>query len=129
MNYYELPEFAGVYLEDSYVLAIDENPQTLTFLVEFVLTESHPDYSPPREGEQYCYATGTLTFEHPDKIEWLERGHQVYTDASGEEDLGNIDYLVEEDGHWRAGGDWGEVVVHTSRPPQLSLDGASGRVP
>lgn len=128
MNYYELPEFTGVYLEDSYVLGIDEPPQALIFRVEFVLTESHPDYRPPREGEQYCYVAGSLTFEHPDKIEWLERSQQVYTDASGEEDLGNIDFLVSEDGRWRAGGDWGEVVVHAPRPPRLVLDAESRRL-
>lgn len=127
MNYYELPEFAGVYLEDSYVLNIDENPQALTFRVEFVLTESHPNYHTPRAGEQYCYATGSLTFEHPDKIEWLEHSQQAYTDASGEEDLGNIDYLVSSDGQWRAGGDWGEVVVHTPQPPRVTLHTASER--
>ncbi|KEI43746.1 hypothetical protein [Saccharopolyspora rectivirgula] len=122
MNYFELPEFAGIYLEDSYVLGITEESGVLEFSVDFVLTESHPRYRPPRPGEQNCYVTGALTFEAGAKVEWIERTGQVYTDAAGEEDLGNIDYLLLEDGHWRAGGDWGEVVVHTDRPPRVTLD-------
>lgn len=122
MNYDDLPDLAGIYLEDSYVLDITENPGTLTFRMELVLTERHPSYHPPQPGEQYCYARGSLRFEDATGIEWLERSPHVYTDAGGEEDLGNIDHLTSEDGRWRAGGDWGSVVVHTTRPPRVSLD-------
>ncbi|MPY78014.1 MAG: hypothetical protein GEV04_05860 [Actinophytocola sp.] len=86
------------------------------------MTEAHERYREPRQGEQYCYVTGALVFDAPDVIDWLSRNAHVHTDAAGEEDLGNIDYLVNEDGHWRAGGDWGEVVVDTTRPPRIPLD-------
>lgn len=122
MNYFELPDFAGVYLEDSYVLEIIEQPEFLRFRMEFVLTEAHQRYRQPRQGEQYCYVTGSLLFDEPVKVDWLDRDFQTFTDATGEADLGNIDYLIKEDDHWRTGGDWGEVVVHAARPPRIMLD-------
>lgn len=94
----------------------------MTFRMEFVLTEATQRYHEPQEDEQYCYATGYLSFTKPTEIEWLDRSRQVFTDASGEQDLGNIDYLIKENGHWHVGGDWGEVLVHTSRAPQITLD-------
>lgn len=43
------------------------------------------------------------------------------TDASGEPDFGNVDYLYEEDGRYFLGGDWGDVAVLSGEPPSLEL--------
>ncbi|WP_153520424.1 hypothetical protein [Pseudomonas aeruginosa] len=55
MNYYDETCFANIYLEDSYVLAIEESVSTLSFAMELVLLESHPLYVKPAAGEAYCY--------------------------------------------------------------------------
>ncbi|WP_258342231.1 hypothetical protein [Saccharopolyspora gregorii] len=121
MDYSEIPGLAPYYLEDSFVLAIEENEQSLTFDLELVLTEKHPDYSPPKPGEQYCYADGRLVFNRPAGIDWISRHLRTNTDAAGEEDLGNIDFLKQEGGTWRLGGDWGEVLVTTDATPSITL--------
>jgi hypothetical protein len=73
------------------------------------LTPEHRAYHPPRPGEQYCYADGTLIFGDVARVEWLRRSSSHYTDASGEKDLGNIDILTVE-------GDWGEVRISGAQP-------------
>lgn len=121
-NYTTLPTLASVYLEDSYVLDIVEQPGELKFRLEAVLTENHPAYHPPKPGERYCYATGWLTIPNIARAEWEHRSTQRYTDATGEEDLGNIDFLTREGDHWLIDGDWGTVRVYTTADPQLILD-------
>ncbi|PRX49003.1 hypothetical protein B0I33_10335 [Prauserella shujinwangii] len=121
MNYSDLPELAGVYLEDSYVLGISEEPNRVVFTMEFVLTENHDAYCSPREGEQYCYRNGYLTFTNVIKVEWLDQNFRKFTDAANEEDMGNIDFLANENSSWHVGGDWGEVRIHTRTRPEIIL--------
>ncbi|MBO0804804.1 MAG: hypothetical protein J2P25_17240 [Nocardiopsaceae bacterium] len=116
-NYETLPTLDGVYLEDSYVLSIDETPHSLTFRLDAVLTPEHPLYHEPRPGEQYCYADGTLTFGSASQVEWIRRTGVRHRDANDEEDQGNIDYLEFGPAGYHLGGDWGEVRVLSSRPP------------
>lgn len=121
MHYAEFPSLAGYYLEDSFVLGITSDQQSLAFELEVVLTEDHPHYAAPQPGEQYCYAHGVLTFDDVAQAHWLQCNDRTYTDAAGDEDLGNIDVLDREDGTWRVSGDWGEVLVTTPSTPTISL--------
>jgi hypothetical protein len=121
VSYETLPTLAGVYLEDSYVLSVEEDPHSLTFRLEAVLTPEHPLYHEPRPGEQYCYVTGTLTFSSARRIEWISRTGTSSRDADDEEDQGNIDYLEPETGGFHLGGDWGEVHVRSSHPPVFQV--------
>lgn len=119
-NYTDFANLAHVYLEDSYVLAIDETPDSLSFKLDLVLTPSHPRYHEPRADEQHCYANAMLTIPGATKIEWVTRSTQTYRDATGEEDLGNIDNLQYGDGYYDIVGDWGHVRVHSTAEPRLS---------
>ncbi len=121
-NYTTLPALSSVYLEDSYVLDIVEQPGELKFRLEAVLTETHPAYQPPKPGEQYCYATGWLIIPNVTRIEWEQRSTRRFTDVTGEGDLGNIDFLNHENNHWHLGGDWGKLRAYTTANPQLILD-------
>lgn len=121
-NYWDVGALASVYLEDSYVLDIAEAPGELRFRLQVVLTEQHPAYRSPKPDKQYCYADGWLLLPSVTRTEWESRSTQRYTDATGEEDLGNIDFLERRDDHWWIGGDWGEVRVYTSADPELILD-------
>ncbi|MFB9687325.1 hypothetical protein [Amycolatopsis plumensis] len=120
-NYTDFPGLANVYLEDSFVLAIDETPTSLTFRLEAVLTESHPRYHQPRPDEAHCYADAVLTIADATKIEWVTRSSQTYRDATGEEDLGNIDSLQRHDDHYEIAGDWGHVRIYSSAAPRFTL--------
>ena len=46
-DYYEFPSLEHVYLEDSYVMDIQTDPDAVEISVETVLTETHPQYSDP----------------------------------------------------------------------------------
>ncbi|MGU3435031.1 hypothetical protein ACNHUS_18685 [Actinomycetes bacterium M1A6_2h] len=127
-DYRNLPGLAGVYLEDSYVTAINEATD-LVFELDAVLTPAHPDYRQPRAGEQYCYAAATLTFQKPFEVEWIRRTMVRSVDADGLEDLGSIDRLTQSGNSYRLTGDWGEVVVHTRQPPSFYVTSAPKRPP
>lgn len=118
-NYYEFPELSAVYLEDSYVLRINEGDGTIWFSMLLVLTEQRPRYHDPLPGEQYCYANADLIFNDVREVRWIERNGLVYTDATGESDLGNIDTMVYSNDHYELTGDWGQVQIFTPDPPRL----------
>ena len=120
IDYTRFPSLAGVYLEDSYVLAISETGGQLTFELDAVLTPESRAYHPPRPGEHYCYASGKLVFPNVTGIEWVKRSNAHYTDAAGEEDLGNIDILTIDQEAFVAEGDWGSVRIF-SEPPRFEL--------
>lgn len=55
------------------------------------------------------------------EVRWLERGRHVYTDATGEEDLGNIDTMIYDVDRYELTGDWGRVQILTPDPPVLTF--------
>lgn len=112
VNYFELEQFIGLYLEDSFVLQIIETTESVSFKMEFVLTEDHPLFSPPKDGEAYCYQFGTIDFAELIKVKWVSKNEKLISvDANGDNDLGNIDlfYKIGED--YFLEGDWGKVVI------------------
>lgn len=121
INYTELPQLGSVYLEDSYVLSIAESPGHIAFKLDAVLTPENPAYHAPRPGEQYCYADGELVFSGVESVEWIRRSNNRSVDASGDEDLGNIDSLSFDNGVFTAEGDWGKVRIHSRSEPAFVL--------
>jgi len=113
-NYYEWNNFENTYLEDSFVLSIEEFERGLSFIVEVVLTENHPLYLSPNTGEQYCYRKGKIIFQELKSVEWLNRSTQPFTDAVDSEDYGNIDTFTLASDGYHLSGDWGEVIVNSS---------------
>ena len=105
----------NLYLEDSYVESISKEDSSICFDMEFVLTENHEFYSPPKENEQYCYRRGKLVFLScsSDKLELSNR--PASTDANGEKDIGNIDYFVETDEGYFLEGCWGSLKVNCEK--------------
>ena len=116
IDYKSFPGLAGVYLEDSYVLGITEPSGQVVFHLDAVLTPEHPAFHSPHPGEQYCYAKGRLVFPEVTRVVWLRRNSSHYTDASGEEDLGNIDILRVNGDAFVAEGDWGAVQIYGAQP-------------
>ena len=115
-NYFMIFGFEDIYLEDSFVLRIDETPNVLTFFLEFVLNEKHPLFSPPKQDEVYCYQNGYIVFSNLKKSIWRERNMKVFKDAEGKTDLGNIDLMFYKDGNTYLYGDWGEVEIWSDTP-------------
>lgn len=116
IDYTNFPGLAGVFLEDSYVFGISESPGQVVFHLDAVLTPEHAEYHSPRPGEQYCYANGDLIFPDVTSVVWHRRSSSHYTDASGEDDLGNIDILKEDGDAFTVEGDWGSVRISGGQP-------------
>jgi hypothetical protein len=113
--YYRLfKSLAEVYLEDSWVLEVDERGGSLVFDLEVVLTERHAFYGPPQPGELHCYRRGQLIVRSPLPISLRRSGNPPATDATGGQDYGNIDTVRpvdHEPSTWELTGDWGEASV------------------
>jgi hypothetical protein len=111
IDYRSFPGLAGVYLEDSYVLGISEPSGELVFYLDAVLTPEH--------SEHYCYVHGSLVFPGVTHVVWLSRNGNHYTDAAGDEDLGNVVVLTADGDAYVVEGDWGAVRI--SRAPRFEL--------
>lgn len=115
-KYYEWDNFNNIYLEDSFVLGIDESEKQVSFTLEMVLTEDHPMYSPPRKDEQYCCKKGKIVFQDLKGVRWLNKNMQPFTDANESKDYGNIDSFELSSEGYHLLGDWGEVIINSSEP-------------
>ncbi|WP_457967280.1 hypothetical protein M1E17_10665 [Arthrobacter sp. D1-29] len=117
--YWKLDHLQDVYLEDSWILSMNASPGRLEVLLDFVLRESHPDYSNPKPGEQYCYKRGSLVFSSVSELHWTAQSRITpVTDASGEIDYGSLDVLEFKDNVWSMDGDFGQISL-ISTPPQI----------
>lgn len=118
LNYWQLPGFENIYLEDSYVLSINANTISIQILLEAVLTENHPLYTPALSGEQYCYRQMTVYFPHPQTYDWFLKKISAIADPDGSLDYGNIDDFFMADDKYYLRGEWGELTI-VSDPPRL----------
>jgi hypothetical protein len=117
VQYHEaFSDLAGVYLEDSWVLELAQTDHELAFRIDAVLTPAHPGYEPAKPGEQHCYRRGWLRVRG-DQIDTHLSGSSPATDATGEEDYGNVDAFVFDptNDHWLLEGDWGPPASMTRR--------------
>lgn len=115
-DYYEIESLKYVYLEDSYILDIREYANSIEFEIEAVLTEGHPLYRVPREGEKYCYRKARIAFPNVRHVDWVKRNDEKFSDATGAVDYGNIDSFYVKDGEYYVGGDFGEVHILSDQP-------------
>ncbi len=107
-------QLAHVYLEGSWVLALWPSDNMLAFDLDAVLTQEHPEYRGPAPGEHYDYRRARLTLQG--QVSCALSGAQPARDASGTEDLGNIDsWTLADAGVSLLAGDWGEARVLDAR--------------
>ncbi|WP_241975561.1 MULTISPECIES: hypothetical protein [unclassified Cryobacterium] len=115
-DYWTIAGFAGLYLEDSWVLHIVARPGVLEFVVDLVLQESHPSYEAPQTGEQYCYRRGVIRFDTVSSLDWKGQGAVPAVDATGEPDYGSIDALEASEDGYVLEGDFGRIAVTSAAP-------------
>jgi len=116
LPYHALPTLRDLYLEDSYVLAIQPIGQRVVLMLDAVLTLAHPQYHAPRPNEQYCYERGQLIFPNSTQVRWAPSTLQPATDLSGEIDYGNIDIFYAQDGQYHLKGGWGTLDLISDLP-------------
>jgi hypothetical protein len=119
-DYWNIPGFEGIYLEDSWVLDITARPGILELVVDLVLRESHPLFEPPLAGEQYCHRRGVVRFNGVSSLRWEGQGAAPAIDATGERDHGSVDVLRATNDAYMVEGDFGHIVV-ASTPPSVEF--------
>lgn len=100
-TYDSLPAFQHVYLEDSWVLDLAFDGESVRIVADLVLLEDHPLHAAPKSGEQYCYLRATLVFGEVTTLSWESSGSPRAVDASGDSDLGTFEVfaLLDPDGY------------------------------
>ena len=115
-QYYEFHSLEHVYLEDSWVLDIQTEPDSVEISLETVLTESHPQYSDPPPNKQYCYRNGRICFQNAKRITWIEKSMIPNIEPGSPPDYGNIDVFYFSEGSYHLIGGWGELKIVSSEP-------------
>ena len=110
-SYDRIPGLEAVYLEDSFVLTVCVQPREVDLVVEAVLREVHPQYSDPKEGEQYCYRRGRLRFLEVRHVNWRMGGARAAYDATGELDWGGFDQFEVNSNRYIIVGDFGALEI------------------
>jgi hypothetical protein len=109
--YTHIPALADLVLEESYVLAIETEPASVRFVVDFCLAQNHPNWRKPLPNEWACYHKGQLVLHPARVITWKPSGHPGAVDAAGEIDFGDFDEFDVDGERIRMSGDWGEMEV------------------
>lgn len=122
VSYDSIPGLEAVYLEDSFVLAVCVQPWEVDFAVDVVLREMHPQYSDPREGEQYCYRRGRIRFLEARRVNWRMSSVRAAYDAAGEVDYGGFDQFEVDSDLYVVAGDFGTLEIEAAKC-ELMLDG------
>jgi hypothetical protein len=118
-EYFLLNSLQNLYLEESYVLGIEETKNTIIFKMEFVLCQNHPLYQPKKIQEQYCYRKGALIFKNILNYSWIHKNLRPSFDANKEADFGNIDHYFFHENVHHLEGSWGEIIIKTDVAPEV----------
>ena len=96
-------------LDESWVLDFELRPGFLTFRMDLVLADTHPDHQEPQPDQQFDYRSALLLFEDVAECSWKRIGKRPARDASGESDWGNVDVARWEGNEWYLEGDFGQL--------------------
>ena len=108
------PRFKGIDFERSYLTGVIYDDESLTLEMDFCLTELHPDYAQPQEGEEGCYRSGFIRFADIDDLQ-IDKAPDPVEDYS-------IVYSVSGDGQrFEFFSGWGQVKV-AARSVRIALD-------
>lgn len=118
-SYYDLDNLKNLYLEDSYVIAIEINGSYIKFDILAVIIKGHELYSIPIEGEEYCYKNISLQFPELKSYKFLSNKVNPMVDIDGQIDIGNIDSFVFDNGKYILEGEWGIIEIESTSPKVL----------
>ena len=101
------PRFKGIVFEQSYLLGVIYDDESLTLEMDFRLTEVHPEYVAPQPGDEGCYRGGFIRFADIDDLQ-IDKAR---TDDGEPADY-SIIYSVSGDGkNFEFSCGWGEIKV------------------
>jgi len=112
------PRFKGIDFEHSYLLGVIYDDESLTLEMDFRLSEVHPEYSAPQDGDEGCYRGGFIRFAD---IEDLQIDKARAADGGKPSDYSVI-YSVSGDGkNFEFSCGWGEIKV-AARSVRVAFD-------
>lgn len=115
-RYFDIEILKDVYLEDSYILDIDDtNSNYFEMKLELVLKESHPLYSTPLKEEQYCYVDALISFFNIRSVKWNEKNINNSQLKKVEGDYGNVDSFLIDQNKIKIFGEIGNVEILIER--------------
>jgi hypothetical protein len=106
--------FNDILLEDTFVFSWCHGTDSLTFQVLASLLQSHPEASPPPDGDWAFYRHAQIQFTGVSSVAGLlpQTSLVPTTDADGSVDFGCIDELsLIRPGEYRIAGQFGAVTV------------------
>jgi hypothetical protein len=111
------PRFKGIDFERSYLLGVIYDDESLTLEMDFRLTEAHPEYASPPEGEDGCFRGGFIRFADIDDLQI----DKAKVDEGKPADYSVI-YAVSGDGKkFEFSCGWGEIKV-SARSVRIAFD-------
>ncbi|HES58212.1 MAG TPA: hypothetical protein ENO21_02155 [Firmicutes bacterium] len=118
-NYFHLPGFEEVVLEESYVRRVVTWPTQLVIYLDLVLRPDHKDYFKPPPDEWQCYVDAKLEFCNVRSIGWKNINIQPTSDQDGI-DIGQVHVLHYKSSTYYLFADFGEGVIE-SDVPQITV--------
>jgi hypothetical protein len=119
--YYKIRAFDGIYLEDSYLLTIEETPSKIVFFLETVVLENHKLYSKP-DNEHFCYRKAKMIFSNYLSLNWIEKIMKPIVDLDQSIDYGNIDVFYKENNRYYLEGEWGKLEIISMNEPSIDFE-------
>jgi hypothetical protein len=118
----DMAPFAGVDIEDSFVLRWELCGECLVIDVEASLWPGHPSYEQPINGNHTCYKPARLVFPSVREVSGLRSMPEVVPsrDPDGSPDYETIDTLEGAGFHYQVIGDFGTVSLQCD-PPTLTI--------
>ena len=114
MNSISDPRFKGIDFQNSYLTGVIYDDESLTLEMDFSLTELHPNYKAPQEGDEGCFQGGYIRFADIEDLQ-IDKAREDVDDYS-------VIYSVSGDGQRFAfSSGWGEVKV-SAKSVRLALD-------
>ncbi len=117
-NWTELREFAGVDLEQSFVVGWETEGETLLIDLDLFLLPEHAFYEEPRPAEGACFRQGVIEFNYCTKIACPDDdGTTEVAEAIRSLKHGRISGLRRSgDGYYEIIGEFGSVGITAERP-------------
>ena len=117
----QLSEFAGVDLNQSFILSWHLQGDALRIDVDLCLETEHPFYEAPLPAESVCIRPAEIEFPYCNRVGLNGAARRKPAEIIGEIGLGAIaDLRVQADGCYELRGEFGTVLI-TAEPPILRL--------
>jgi hypothetical protein len=111
------PRFKGIDFEHSYLLGVIYDDESLTLEMDFRLTDTHPEYAAPQDGDEGCYRGGFIRFADIDDLQ-IDKAR---TDGDEAADYSVIHSVSGDGTNFEFSCGWGEIKV-AARSVRVAFD-------